>query len=503
MHRELNSRDQCDVVVVGSGPAGAAAISILIRAGVDVTLLEAGSAQKATGLTARVAGITVLRIHRRLFPRTDGLRVAGDPATVLFEELAPGGLSNHWSCAVPRFSTDDFLDARRAGEAFTWPIDYGDLAPWYEWLEPHLRVSGSAIDVPPLPACKVSDVRSLSQTTWAPIAMAAAREGQAIVPVPYAYGGRTTLTPSGTVFNAFVRMVKPALRSGHLTIRYGATVTELEWSGAKKRVEAVLFRDHRTGQTERIRCRAVVLAAGAINSTAILLQSTSPDFSEGLGNEHDVLGRYLHDHPLGKFMVDVSAPMSFRPAAYVTRLPIDRTAPLYAAACLQWSGASKLARSVISGSPGRSASLGFSVFGTMAPSENNRVTLDRSRPSSDRAAGLVLDIRHPPESATALEAARDQLTGLLETAGLRPKSQVWLVDPVGGAIHFAGSCRMHASPRFGMLDRWSRMHAVPNVAVADSAAFTTGPEKNPVLTAMALAARASQRLVEDLRSGVI
>jgi choline dehydrogenase-like flavoprotein len=61
---------------------------------------------------------------------------------------------------------------------------------------------------------------------------------------------------------------------------------------------------------------------------------------------------------------------------------------------------------------------------------------------------------------------------------------------------------MHSSPQFGMLDRWSRLHEVPNVAVADSAAFTTGPEKNPVLTAMALAARASQRLADDLRAGV-
>ncbi len=70
-------------------------------------------------------------------------------------------------------------------------------------------------------------------------------------------------------------------------------------------------------------------------------------------------------------------------------------------------------------------------------------------------------------------------------------------------MHFAGTCRMHASPQFGMLDKWSRLHAVPNVVVADSSAFTTGPEKNPVLTAMALAARASQRLVDDMRSGTI
>jgi choline dehydrogenase-like flavoprotein len=44
---------------------------------------------------------------------------------------------------------------------------------------------------------------------------------------------------------------------------------------------------------------------------------------------------------------------------------------------------------------------------------------------------------------------------------------------------------------------------VRNVAVADSAAFTTGAEKNSVLTAMALAARAADRLVEDLRTGAV
>ena len=70
-------------------------------------------------------------------------------------------------------------------------------------------------------------------------------------------------------------------------------------------------------------------------------------------------------------------------------------------------------------------------------------------------------------------------------------------------MHFAGTCRMHDSPRLGMLDAWSRLHAVRNVVVADSSAFTTGPEKNPVLTAMALAARASDRLAHDLRAGAI
>ena len=62
---------------------------------------------------------------------------------------------------------------------------------------------------------------------------------------------------------------------------------------------------------------------------------------------------------------------------------------------------------------------------------------------------------------------------------------------------------MHADPAFGMLDRWNRLHDVPNVAVVDSSCFTTGPEKNPTLTAMAIAARAADRLGGDVRDGTL
>jgi choline dehydrogenase-like flavoprotein len=60
---------------------------------------------------------------------------------------------------------------------------------------------------------------------------------------------------------------------------------------------------------------------------------------------------------------------------------------------------------------------------------------------------------------------------------------------------------MHRSPQYGMLDAWNRLHAVPNVLVCDASCFTTGAEKNPTLTAMALAARAADRLADDLKTG--
>ena len=67
----------------------------------------------------------------------------------------------------------------------------------------------------------------------------------------------------------------------------------------------------------------------------------------------------------------------------------------------------------------------------------------------------------------------------------------------------AAPCACTPDPTFGMLDGWNRLHDVPNVAVVDSSCFTTGPEKNPTLTAMAIAARAADRLAGDIRDGTI
>ncbi|HVW26670.1 MAG TPA: GMC family oxidoreductase [Polyangiaceae bacterium] len=487
------------VVVIGTGPAGSCAALFLAKAGIDVTVLEAGEEHAERGVTVRIGGITVARTRRPLQARPALTMIGGTGA--VFEDLAPGGLSNHWSCAVPRYSPEDFADAERAGEPYRWPVTYRDLAPWYEAVEPYLSIAGGKVDWPQLPAGAVRHERVLSHG-WETMVEPARRLGRAIAPMPYAYGASNTVTLSVNAFNAYTRLLKPEVRKGRVTLKCGARVTRLELARDERRVAAAVYRDARTGQEERVKCAAVVLAAGAINTPQVLLQSTSAEFPDGIGNSNGVVGRYLHDHPVAKIVLDFDEPIGIHPAAYLTRLRMAQSEPLYAAACMQWSGVAYLAPSVLRAHPRRLEHTGFSVFGTMPPAPENRVAVDRNgTPSKDGSSPLTVEIRHPAGAEKPLLEAREHLLEMLEGARRPARVRVWKVEDIGNSNHYAGTCRMHESPRYGVVDGFSRLHDVPNVMVADCSVFTTGPEKNPVLTAMALAARASDRLARDLRTG--
>nr|MBA3438418.1 GMC family oxidoreductase [Pyrinomonadaceae bacterium] len=67
------------------------------------------------------------------------------------------------------------------------------------------------------------------------------------------------------------------------------------------------------------------------------------------------------------------------------------------------------------------------------------------------------------------------------------------------SIHEHGTCRMGADPKRSALNAFNQMHDVKNMFVVDGSAFTTASEKNPTLTILALAWRATDHLADQLK----
>src|SRR5262249_55909706 len=155
---------------------------------------------------------------------------------------------------------------------------------------------------------------------------------------------------------------------------------------------------------------------------------------------------------------------------------------------------------VLAFTPLRTTMFGILTFGTMVPDTTSFVRLDRTAKDEFGLPRLDIHLHHDDAALRVVTAAGDRFLSILDSAGYRCAVRESVVQVPGSSKHFGGTVRMHASPRFGMLNAWNRLYAVDNVVVADASCFTTGAEKNPTPTVMALAARASHRLAEDLKT---
>jgi len=133
------------------------------------------------------------------------------------------------------------------------------------------------------------------------------------------------------------------------------------------------------------------------------------------------------------------------------------------------------------------------------PTADQGITFDPTANTDPLQCRPTISLRYDQRTVDNLVAARDRLREMFASAGVH----IDVPGPFhelrpGSSKHYGGTLRMHTDPAFGVVDAWNRMHDVANVIVCDSSCFTTGPEKNPTLTAMAIALRAADRLATDL-----
>ena len=316
---------QYDVIIVGAGAGGGIAAGVLAEAGKRVLLLERGR-----NLSFADVGRDHLRNQRlSIYGHNAGPEIEGNPrtsadGTVLRPHEA--GYQNNAACVGSgtrvyagqawRFMPQDFRMASiygvPAGSSLAdWPIQYADLVPYYEKVEWEVGVCGEAAvmshlpaytkpyPMPPLPLPHKSTVHQggLQKLGWQQI-----RVPRTINSVPYhdrpacihcqhCVGFACPVDAKNGTQNT---LIPRALATGNCTLLTEVMVERLTVSGSG-RVTGVRYLDA-TGQTTDVTADVVVLSGGAVETARLLLNSTSQQEPQGIGNTHDQVGRHLQGH---------------------------------------------------------------------------------------------------------------------------------------------------------------------------------------------------------------
>jgi choline dehydrogenase-like flavoprotein len=508
-----------DVCIVGSGAAGGTLSAHLARKGVDVIVLEGGP-KVDTRTAFNTHGMPYEFPLRHIPTMQPG--VAGFDSE---RSRGIGGKTMLWNAVALRLSQRDFKGRSIDGAGEDWPIDYTDLAPYYDRIERDVGVCGNldhledlpdGIFLPPVPL-KCSDEivrRGARKLGLKVIHVRKATRSVAAGARPACHFCGNCMAGCDVVAkynSADVHMV-PALKTGHLEIRSNSIVREVIIS-SENRATGVRYLDRTTRAEGEVRARTVVVACACVQSVALLLMSKSRLYPTGLANSSGHLGRDFIPHFTGGvqcFLTDlVGKPTTddegFLDHAYVPSFMHTRKRDYARSFGMQFNYQNRRAVGWARSMPGFGkaykqsikerypAFLTFSPYGEMLPNANSFVDLDFERKD---AYGLPMARRQVAWGENDRRIFADMQrwsVEILKSAG----AEILSVSEQPQTNHELGGCRMGMDPRTSVLNRYCRTHDVPNLYVVDGSVFPSASEKNPTLTIMALAARVADAIVVE------
>jgi choline dehydrogenase-like flavoprotein len=586
-----------DVIVVGSGAAGGQTAYTCVMEGAKVLMLEAGRNYDPVKETpmfqnhsqAPLRGVSTP--DKQFFGFYDatvngGWNVPGEPYTSASDDPARqfwwwrprmlGGRTNHWGRISLRNGPYDFKPHTRDGLGIDWPINYDDVAPYYDKVEMLVGVYGdnrgleNTPDSPPgclLPPPALRAGEQLAQVRAKKLgipvipihrAVLSARQDADRLPaklhpnnpkaqrlVADSMRSRAACfwaTPCGrgcsikANYQSTTVHLPPALASGNLDIVTDAMAREVTVDDNGK-ATGVVYIDKTTGTEHRVKGRVVVLAAGSAESVRLLLNSKSARFPNGLANSSGLVGKYIMD--------TVGASLS-------GHVPALENMPLHnedgaggAHAYVPWwlykeqlAGKLGFARgyhiefgtgrqmpgmgvtggieAMTQGSYGKKfkqdarryfgSFVGFSGRGEMIPNEDSFCELDPTVKDKWGIPVLRFHWKWSEHETRQAKHMQETFKQIIESMGGAVRGHVEAdganaIEPGGKIIHEVGGTLMGSDPKKSVTNQWQQTWDVKNLFVNDGGPFCSNADKNPTLTIMALAWRASDHLVAELKKG--
>lgn len=520
---------QYDVLIVGSGHSGGMAAKILTAKGISCLMLNAGpQADYERDRTFKSAYELPYRgfnepgrlphvFQANEFNANQWVDEKEIPYT--YPPDAPynwvrvrllGGRSLFWARQSFRLSDYEFKPRAIDGSGDDWPISLADMAPYYSRVEEIFRVVGRKEGWPQFPDGNFVEMNFPPDTeTIKRFTDLANKQGIQVSKWRYSMG-RNGLASS-------INLLLPdALATGKLDIVENAIVRQITVDKNTGLADGAHFIDRHSRREMHVKTRAVVLAAGTLESTRLLLNSN-------VGNSSGVMGHYLSDQMYGVSVVAAvpearngkAKPGLMGGSAFIPRFRNLKKSDKrnfikgYCVGIRSGAGASpnffplygEELQTKLDSYQG--ACMEGSIFGERVPRYENHVRIDKNVTDKWSIPVLHIEARDGENERNLCKDAADTLDELFHAAGWNVICKTDRVNPPGYSIHEVGTCRMGNDPKTSVLNKWCQSHDVKNLFVVDGASFVTCGWQNPTMTILALSMRASEYMADQMKQRII